>query len=180
MSTPPTSTYCIRGQVELGIRRRIAPPARALHQHQRLLQRLGRRFQGNPLRRQPSEPLVPARFGKGREAIEQGVQGGQGVVWQEWGSQSEQQLAIGGLLDDLEQGAGADEGFGVEGVWSSGGFGAWVLGGERLGEVVDVLCCEGLARDGSLCLFDGLDCTSIPQFSNTLSSPLDKGVIDMI
>ena len=87
---------------------------------------------------------------------------------QELGSQSEQELAIGGLLGDLEEGEGEDEGFGVEGFSPSGGFGAWVLGGERLGEVVDVLCCEGLARDGSLCLFDGLDCTSIPQFSNTL------------
>jgi hypothetical protein len=104
----------------------IEPPARALHQHQRLLQRLGRRFQGNPLRRQPSEPLVPARFGKGREAIEQGVQGGQGVVWQEWGSQSEQQLAIGGLLGELEGGAGADEGFGVEGGLVIGWF--WGVG----------------------------------------------------
>jgi hypothetical protein len=62
---------------------------------------------------------------------------------------------------------GADEGFGVEGVLSSGGFGAWVLEGERLGEVVDALRREGLARDGSLCLFDGVVCTSIPQFSNT-------------
>jgi hypothetical protein len=44
------------------------------------------------------------------------------------GSQSEQQLAIGGLLSDLEEGEGEDEGFGVEGVSSSGGFGAWVLG----------------------------------------------------
>ena len=94
----------------------IEPPARAIHQHQRLLQRLGRRFQGSPLLRQPSEPLVPARFGKGREAIEQGVQGGQGVVRQEWGSQSEQQLAIGGLLGELEGGEGEDEGFWVEGV----------------------------------------------------------------
>jgi hypothetical protein len=49
-----------------------------------------------------------------------------------------------------------------------------VLGGERLGEVVDVLRREGLARDGSLCLFDGVDCTSIPQFSNTLPDPLTK------
>jgi hypothetical protein len=64
------------------------------------------------LRRQPSEPLVPAGFRKGREAIEQGVQGGQGVVRQEWGSRSEQQLAIGGLLSDLEGGAGADVGGG--------------------------------------------------------------------
>jgi hypothetical protein len=108
----------------LGIIRRIEPPVRAVHQPQRLLQRLGRRFQGNPLLRQPSEPLVPARFGKGLEAIEQGAQGGQGLVWQEWGSQSEQQLAIGGLLGELEGGAGADEGFGVEGVLPSGGFGA--------------------------------------------------------
>jgi hypothetical protein len=106
--------------------RRIEPPARALHQHQRLLQRLGRRFQGNPLLCQPSEPLVPARFGKGREAIEQGVQGGQGVVWQEWGSQSEQQLAIGGLLGELEGGAGADEGFAVEGGFVRGWF--WGVG----------------------------------------------------
>ena len=41
----------------------------------------------------------------------QGAQGGQGVVRQEWGSQSKQQWAIGGLLGDLEGGAGADEGF---------------------------------------------------------------------
>jgi hypothetical protein len=86
------------------------------------------------------------------------------------GEPVEQQLAIGGLLGELEEGAGADEGFGVEGVSPAGGFGAWVLAGERLGEVVDVLRCEGLARDGSLCLFDGLDCTSIPQFSNTLTA----------
>ena len=52
--------------------------------------------------------------------------------------------------------------------------------GELLGEVVDVLRREGLARDGSLCLFDGVDCTSIPQFSNTLSRPLDKAVIDVV
>jgi hypothetical protein len=117
---------------------------------------------------------VPARFGKGLEAIEQGVQGGQGVVRQEWGSQSEQQVARRSVLGELEEGAGADEGLGVEGVWSSDGFGAWVLVGERLGEVVDVLCCEGLARDGSLCLFYGVDCTSIPQFSNSFFQPLDK------
>jgi hypothetical protein len=41
-------------------------------------------------------------FGKGLEAIEQGAQGGQGVVRQEWGSQSEQQLAIRSVLGDLE------------------------------------------------------------------------------
>jgi hypothetical protein len=52
---------------------------------------------------------------------------------------------------------------------SSGGFGAWVLGGERLGEVVDVLRREGLARNGCFSLFDGVDCVSIPQFSNTLT-----------
>jgi hypothetical protein len=34
--------------------------------------------------------------------------------------------------------------------------------GELLGEVVDVLCREGLECDGSLCLFHGVDCTSIP------------------
>ena len=70
------------------------------------------------MRRQSSESLVPAGIGKGLEAIEQGAQGGQGVAGQEWGSQSEQQLAIGGLLGELEGGAGADEGFGVEGVLS--------------------------------------------------------------
>jgi hypothetical protein len=101
----------LRPPTVLRIIRRIEPPARAIHQYQRLLQRFGRLFQGNPLRRQPSEPLVPAGFGKGLEAIEQGAQGGQGVVGQEWGSQSEQQLAIRSVLDDLEQGEGEPEGF---------------------------------------------------------------------
>jgi hypothetical protein len=105
---------------------------------------------------------VPAGFGKGLEAIEPGAQGGQGVGRQELRSQSEQELAIGGLLGDLEEGEGEDEGFGVEGFSSAGGFGAWVLVGELLGEVVDVLCREGLECDGSLCLFHGVDCTSIP------------------
>jgi hypothetical protein len=75
------------------------------------------------------------------------------VVRQEWGSQSEQQLAIRSVLDDLEGGEGEHEGFWGEGVSPSGGFGAWSIAGERLGEVVDVLRREGLARDGcfSLC-----------------------------
>jgi hypothetical protein len=60
------------------------------------------------------------------------------------GSQSEQELAIGGLLGDLEEGEGEDEGFGVEGFSSACGFGAWVLVGELLGEAVDVLRREGL------------------------------------
>jgi hypothetical protein len=151
-----------RATTVLRIIRRIEPPARTIHQHQRLLRGLGGLFQGNPLLRQPSEQRVPAGFGKGLEAIEPGAQGGQGVGRQELRSQSEQQLAIGGLLGDLEQGEGEDEGFGVEGVSSACGFGAWVLVGELLGEAVDVLCREGLECDGSLCLFHGVDCTSIP------------------
>jgi hypothetical protein len=68
-----------RATTVLRIIRRIEPPARTIHQHQRLLRGLGGLFQGNPLLRQPSEQRVPAGFGKGLEAIEPGAQGGQGV-----------------------------------------------------------------------------------------------------
>lgn len=79
-----------------------------------------------------------------------------------------QELGLRSVLSHLEEGEGENEGFGVEGVSSSIGFGAWVLAGELLGEVVDVIRREGLERDGSISLFHGVDFTSTTQFSNTL------------
>jgi len=74
----------------------------------------------------------------------------------------------------LEQGEGEDEGFGVEGFSSSGGFAAWAVAGELLDEVVDVSGGDGGECDLGLCFswFHRGDFTSIPPIFEHPQSPL--------
>jgi hypothetical protein len=97
-------------------------------------------------------------FWKGLEPIQERAQSRESVLGEEVGSQPKPPLAIGGLLGNLERGEA--EGFGVAGFWFLGG-GAWVLLGERFGEVVDGGCREGLKRDGCFSLCHRVDFTSV-------------------